>query len=65
VRGVCCARCILYSEYAVLGVNSSSWYGEIERDDITLCSVMLVELCTRKREIGDEVKNDVGGYVWI
>jgi len=38
VLGVCCTRCMLYSVYAVLGVNSWSWHGEIERDDLTLCS---------------------------
>jgi hypothetical protein len=27
-----------YSVYTVLGVNSLSWHGEIERDDSTLCS---------------------------
>ena len=30
--------CTLYSAYAVLGVNSSSWHGEIERDELTWCS---------------------------
>ena len=29
---------MLYSAYAVLGVNSYSCHGEIERDDLTLCS---------------------------
>jgi len=32
---------------------------EIERDDLTLCSAMMVELWTRKREMGDEDENDV------
>jgi hypothetical protein len=27
---------------------------EIERDDLTLCSAKLVELWTRKRDMGDE-----------
>jgi len=35
--------CMLYSMYAVLSVNSLSRHGEIERDDLTLCSVMMVE----------------------
>jgi len=35
--------CMLYSMYAVLSVNSLSRHGEIERDDWTLCSVMMVE----------------------
>jgi hypothetical protein len=43
-----------YSMYAVLGVNSGSWHGEIERDDITLCSAMIVALWTRKRDMGVE-----------
>jgi len=43
---------MLYPEYDVLGVKSSSWHGEIERDDITLCSAMRVELWTRKSEMG-------------
>jgi len=47
VLGVC-----LYLVYAVLSVNSWSWHGEIERDDLTLCSAMMVELWMRKREMG-------------
>jgi len=38
VLGVCCTPCMLYSVYAGLGVNSWSWHGEIERDDLTSCS---------------------------
>jgi hypothetical protein len=45
--------------YAVLGVNSGSWYGEIESGDLTLYSAMMGELWMRKREIGDEDENDV------
>jgi len=45
--------------YAVLGVNSWSCHGEIERDDLTLCSAMMVEMWMRKREMWDEDKNDV------
>jgi hypothetical protein len=61
VLGVYCTWCILYSGYAVLGVwctrcmrclVSTHNYGK-ERDDLTLCSAMMVELSTRKRE-GDE-----------
>ena len=29
---------MLYLMYAVLGVKSGSWHGEIVRDDLTLCS---------------------------
>jgi hypothetical protein len=43
----------------VLGVNSLSWHGGIERDDFTLCSAMIVEMWTRKREMVDEDENDV------
>jgi hypothetical protein len=55
----------LYTMYAALGVNSWSWHGKIERDDITLCSAMMVELWTRKREMEDEDENyveDTSGY---
>jgi len=66
VLGVCCTRCMLYSVYAVLGVNSWSCHGAIERDDLTLCSAMMVEMWMRKREMGDADENDVedtSGYV--
>jgi len=59
VLSVCCTQCMLYSAYTVLSVNSLSWHGEIERDDLTLCSAMTVEIWTRKIEIVDEEKNDV------
>jgi len=40
---------------AALGDNSWSWQAELERDDLTLCSVVMVELKTTKREMrGDE-----------
>ena len=55
----CCNQCMLYSVYAVLGVNSWSYHGEIERDDLTLCSAMMVEMWMRKRDMGDEDENDV------
>jgi len=35
--------CMLCSVHAVLSVNSWSWNVEIERDDFTLWSVMMVE----------------------
>jgi len=50
---------MLYSVYAVLDVNSWSLHGEIERDDLTLCSAMMVELWTTKRGMRDEDENDV------
>jgi len=31
-------RCMLYSVYAALSDNSWWWHGEIERNDLTLCS---------------------------
>jgi len=40
-----------YLVYAVLRVNSRSSHGEIERDDITSCSQVMVELRIRKREM--------------
>jgi hypothetical protein len=45
--------------YPILGVNSGSSHGQIGRDDLTLCSAMMVELWTRRREMGDENENDV------
>jgi len=45
--------------YAVLSVNSLSWDGEIERDDSTLCSAMMVELWMRNNETGEEDEYDV------
>jgi hypothetical protein len=40
---------MLYFVSAVLSVNSGSWHGDIERDDLTLYSAMMVEVGTRKR----------------
>ena len=63
---------MLYSVYAVLGVNSWWCHGEIARDDLTLCSGMMVEMWMRTREMGDEDENyleDTSGYersgVWL
>jgi hypothetical protein len=50
---------MIYSEYAVLSVSLESWHGEIEKDDLSLCSAMLVQLCMRKRAMGDEDENDL------
>ena len=49
-------RCMLYSVYAALSVNSWWWHGEIERDDLTLCS------CDDGRVV-DEKERD-GGWSW-
>jgi hypothetical protein len=54
----CCNWCTLYSVYAILGGNTWSWHGERERDDLTMCSVMIVVMWTRKREMGDDDEND-------
>jgi len=35
---------MLYSVDAVLGVKSCFWHSETERDDLTLCSAIIVEL---------------------
>jgi len=58
--------CVPYSVYVVLCVNSWSWHGEIDSNDLTLCSAMMVELWTRKGEMGDEDENDVEDYerIW-
>jgi len=50
VLGGCSARWTIYSLYAVLGVNSASWHAEIERDDLTLFSQVIVELMMGKRD---------------
>jgi hypothetical protein len=49
---------MLYSVYAELSVNSWSWYGEIERDDLTLCSAMMVE----KERWGMKMRTNMAGY---
>jgi hypothetical protein len=49
---------MLYSVNAVPGVNSRSWHGEIDRDDLTLSTAMMIELWTGKREIGNDDDND-------
>jgi len=73
VLGVCCTQCMLYSVYAVpgvwctrcmlcwvcvvFGVNYWSWHEEWERDDLTWCSLVMVELRMRQREMrGDGTK---------
>jgi len=51
ILGWCSARWMQYSVYAVLGVNLWSLHGEIDREDSTSCSEVMVELRTRKREV--------------
>jgi len=43
VNGGWCTQCMLNSVHAVLSVNSWSSHGEIVKDDLILCSVMIVE----------------------
>jgi len=64
VLRVCCTWYILYLVYAVLSVNPWSWHGEIERDDITLCTAMIIKLSTRPRD-GGWKWGQYGGYEWI
>ena len=56
VLGECCTWCMLYLVYAVLSINSWSRHGDIQWDDLTLYSGMMVELLTRKREIGMKLR---------
>jgi len=49
---------MLYLVYAVLGVNSYSWHGEIESNNMTLCCGVMIEWWIRKRD-GDEDENDM------
>jgi len=48
----------LYQVYALLGVHSWLWHTEIERNDLTLCSKVMVEVSTRKREIRGDGGSD-------
>jgi len=60
VLGVCSTQCML-----VLGVNSWSWDGEIERDDLTLSSAMMVEVVDEKERDGGWRWERCGGYEQI
>jgi hypothetical protein len=46
-----------YSVYEVLGVNSGSWQVELERNEIMLRSVVMVELKTKHLEMRGDVRN--------
>jgi len=54
--------CMLYSVYAVLGLCCTQCqlmimtWREIDRDYLTLCSAMMVELWTRKRDMGMKMR---------
>jgi len=56
VLGVCCTWRMLHSVKAALCVHSWWWHGEIEKDDLTLCS------CNDGRVV-DEKERD-GGWRW-
>jgi len=43
---------MLYSVYAALGVNSCSWHGEMEMDDLTLCSCDVGRVVDKTRRDG-------------
>jgi len=59
IMGWCSTWCMQYSVYAVVSGNSWSWHGERERDDLILCSYVMVELRTRTNEIrGDGGNHD-------
>ena len=51
---VCCIRCMLQ-----LGDNSWSWHQEIQSDDSTLSSAMIVALWMWERAQGEEDHNDM------
>jgi hypothetical protein len=52
VFGVCCIWCMLYLVYAANSVNTWLWQAEIDMDDLTSCSAIMVELWTRKKHVG-------------
>jgi len=60
--GVCCTQCMLHSVYAALGVNSWWWHGEIERDDLTLCSCNEGRVVDEKERDGGWRSERYGGY---
>jgi len=60
----CCTHYVPYYLHAVHGVNSWSWHRGIERDDLTLCSGMMVMFWIRKRDGGWRWEQ-YGGYELI
>jgi len=50
-RGVCCTQCFVYLVNAELSVNLSSLNREIKRENITLCSLVMVVWSMGKTEI--------------
>jgi hypothetical protein len=57
VHSVCSTQFMLYLVYAILCVYSESWHWEIERDDLTLSSEVMVEW-----EMGKWVMRGDGTY---
>jgi len=51
-------RCRMSSVYATLSVNSWWWHGEIERDDLTLCS------CDDGRVVDEKERDGGWRYEW-
>jgi len=64
VLGACWTWCILYLLYAILSVNCWSCHGEIDKDDVTLCSAMMIERWTKERDQGWRW-GSYGGYEQI
>jgi len=62
ISGVCCTRCKLHSAYAALDVNSWWWHGEIERDDLTLCSWNGGKVVDGRERDGGWGREQNGGY---
>jgi len=52
VLSVCCTQCMLYLVYAVLGVNSGSLHRGTDRNDLTSCSLVMVEIERDERKWG-------------
>jgi len=50
---------MLYPVYAALSVNPWWWHGEIERDDLTLCSCDDGRVVDKKERDGDENESDM------
>ena len=62
ILGVYCTRCMLYSVYAALSVNSWWWHGEMERDDLNLCSCVDARVDDEKEWDGRRGWKQYGGY---
>jgi len=52
-------RCMLYLVYATLSVTSWWWHGEIERDDLTLCSCDDGRVVNKKERDEEEDMSDM------